>query len=136
MRVDQSRQDGCIGQIDAHGVARNLRFRAGANTDDAPVFDDQRLIAQQFAGLHVEHMPGMNRHVPRGLSEPDGSERKNYNRNRANIPDAHDLLSPDKLKIVDDSGFARMTCFRRPSRPQTRPASAAKKMMNSSNRGR
>ena len=60
MGVDQSRKDGCVGQIDAQRIDGRLCFGGGSDAHDLAIFDHDRLIGKQLAGLYVEHMPGMD----------------------------------------------------------------------------
>ena len=65
MRIDQPGKDGRIGQLDAYRIGGSLRLRGRASADDLSVFDHQHLICEQFASLHIEHVPRMHRHVAR-----------------------------------------------------------------------
>ena len=69
VRVDHARQHGRVRQLDAHRIGGNLRVRRGARADDLSVFDDQHLVGEQLAGLHIEQMPRMNHDVSRCLRD-------------------------------------------------------------------
>ena len=91
VRVNQAREYRRIRQLDAHRVGGNLRLRSAASADDLSVFDHERLVREQLAGLHIEHVPGMNSDVPRRLRDPVCPQKKQRNGNHSSA----DLLSHD-----------------------------------------
>src|SRR6202044_1000779 len=59
VRVDQAGQYGCVRQFDAYGVRGRFGFRGWAGADDFSVFDDESLIREHLAALHIERVPGV-----------------------------------------------------------------------------
>jgi hypothetical protein len=60
VRVDQAGENRCVGQVDAGGISGNLCVACGRDADDLAALDEEHLIGEQLAALHVEHMTGMN----------------------------------------------------------------------------